>query len=133
MKRVLDTSFLVDFLHRRPEAERLVREMEEKKERPATTELNAFELLAGAYEDGRVNRQHFAHIQQVLEGLDVLTLDRAGAVRAAQLLSQLRSRGHAPGVLDLLVAGVALASGYDTVVTNDEGFRRIPGIQVQSY
>jgi len=133
MRRLLDTSFLVDHLHRREEAKRVILDMEERKERPATTEVNAFELFVGTYEEGRVNRERFAHVQQVLEGLDVLLLDRAGAVWAAELLSKLRSQGRTPGVLDILVAGIAVASGYDTIVTNDEGFRRIPGIRVQSY
>src|SRR3972149_3864195 len=58
---------------------------------------------------------------------------RAGAIRAAELLSGLSARGRTPGVLDILVAGIALASGYDTIVTNDEGFRRIQGIKVQTH
>jgi len=133
MRKLLDTTMLVDFLHRRPQAKRVVEEMEEEGERPATTEVNAFELLVGAYDDGRVNRERFAHVQQLLQGLDVLDLDRAGAIHAAELLSGLTARGRAPGVLDVLVAGIALASGYETIVTNDEGFRRIPRVKVQTY
>jgi len=131
--RILDTTFLVDFLRRAPEVKRLAQDLEDRGERPATTEVNAFELLVGAYEEGRINRERFAQVQQLLQGLDVLALDRAGAIRAAELLSGLSARGRTPGVLDILVAGIALASGYDTIVTNDEGFRRIPSIKVQAH
>jgi len=131
--RILDTTFLVDFLRRAPEVKRLAQDLEDRGERPATTEVNAFELLVGAYEEGRINRERFAQVQQMLQGLDVLALDRAGAIRAAELLSGLSARGRTPGVLDILVAGIALASGYDTIVTNDEGFRRIQGIKVQTH
>ena len=133
MRKLLDTTVLVDFLHRRPEAKRIIEEMEDRGERPATTEVNAFELLVGAHDNGRANGERLAHVQQLLQGLDVLVLDRAGALRAAELLSGLAARGRVPGVLDVLVAGVALASGYDTIVTNDEGFRRIVGVKVQTY
>jgi len=131
--RILDTTFLVDFLRRAPEVKRLAQDLEDRGERPATTEVNAFELLVGAYEEGRINQERFAQVQQMLQGLDVLALDRAGAIRAAELLSGLSARGRTPGVLDILVAGIALASGYDTIVTNDEGFRRIQGIKVQTH
>jgi predicted nucleic acid-binding protein len=131
--KIFDTTFLVDFLRRAPEAKRLAQDLEDRGERPATTEVNAFELLVGAYEEGRINRERFAQVQQLLQGLDVLALDRAGAIRAAELLSGLSARGRTPGVLDILVAGIALASGYDTIVTNDEGFRRIPSIKVQAH
>ena len=131
--KIFDTTFLVDFLRRAPEAKRLAQDLEDRGERPATTEVNAFELLVGAYEEGRINRERFAQVQQMLQGLDVLALDRAGAIRAAELLSGLSARGRTPGVLDILVAGIALASGYDTIVTNDEGFRRIPSIKVQAH
>ena len=131
--KIFDTTFLVDFLRRAPEAKRLAQDLEDRGERPATTEVNAFELLVGAYEEGRINRERFAQVQQMLQGLDVLALDRVGAIRAAELLSGLSARGRTPGVLDILVAGIALASGYDTIVTNDEGFRRIQGIKVQTH
>ena len=131
--RILDTTFLVDFLRRAPEVKRLAQDLGDRGERPATTEVNAFELLVGAYEEGRINQERFAQVQQMLQGLDVLALDRAGAIRAAELLSGLSARGRTPGVLDILVAGIALASGYDTIVTNDEGFRRIQGIKVQTH
>jgi len=131
--RILDTTFLVDFLRRAPEVKRLAQDLEDRGERPATTEVNAFELLVGAYEEGRINQERFAQVQQMLQGLDVLALDRVGAIRAAELLSGLSARGRTPGVLDILVAGIALASGYDTIVTNDEGFRRIQGIKVQTH
>lgn len=131
--KVLDTTILVDFLRRREDARRVVQEIERGGERAATTEVNAFELFAAAYPGGHVNRERLAQVQQLLRGLDVLVLDRAGALRAAELASKLGSRGRAPGVLDVLVAGIALASGYDTIVTNEEGFRRLPGLTVEAH
>jgi predicted nucleic acid-binding protein len=37
------------------------------------------------------------------------------------------------GALDLLVAGITLASRYDTIVTRDKDFRGIPGLRVETY
>lgn len=131
--KILDTTLLVDFMRRRLEARHVVEKLENTGERPATTEVNAFELAAGTYVDGRVDKVKFAQVQQTLGRLDVLVLDRAGAFKAAELLSKLRSAGRTVGALDLLVAGIALASGYDTIVTRDEDFRAIPGLRLETY
>mgnify|MGYP001596597380 CR=1 FL=1 len=131
--KILDTTLLVDFMRRRLEARHVVEKLENAGERPATTEVNAFELAAGTYVDGRVDKVKFAQVQQTLGRLDVLVLDRAGAFKAAELLSKLRSAGRTVGALDLLVAGIALASGYDTIVTRDEDFRAIPGLRLETY
>lgn len=131
--RLLDTTVLVDFMRRRPEARRVVQEIEDAGERNVTTEVNAFEILEGAFPDGKPDRALFAHVQQVLQRMDVLDLDRAGAARAAEIAARLRAAGRSVGVLDVLVAGIALASGFDTIVTRDEDFRRIPGLKVETY
>lgn len=131
--RLLDTTFLVDSLRRNEGARQIILAMEEAGERGATTEVNAFELLLGAYRRGRPNARRLSEIEKLLDRLDVLPLDRAAASRAAAILSMLRTRGRDIGLLDALIAGIGLASGIDTIVTRDEGFRRVPGLQVQTY
>ena len=98
--RILDTTFLVDFLRRAPEVKRLAQDLEDRGERPATTEVNAFELLVGAYEEGRINQERFAQVQQMLQGLDVLALNperssaRGVGPPASWTSSWLESRWH---------------------------------------
>lgn len=43
------------------------------------------------------------------------------------------SPGRDIGALDALTAGIALASGYNTVVSRDDSFRRVPGLRVETY
>ena len=131
--KLLDTPLLVDFMRRRLEARQVVETIENAGERPTTTEVNAFELAAGTFVDGRVDKVKFAQLQQTLGRLDVLVLDRAGAYKSAELNSKLRAAGRGMGALDLLVAGIALASAYDTIVTRDKDFRDIPGLRVETY
>jgi predicted nucleic acid-binding protein len=131
--KLLDTTILVDFLRRQDPARQAVQAMEEAGERVGTTEVNAFELLLGAYASGRANPGRLAAVEKLLNRLEVIPLNRAGAVRAAQVLSALRAGGRDGGVLDALIAGITLASGYDTIVSRDEGFRRIPGLKVETY
>lgn len=131
--RLFDTTLIVDFIRRREVARKIVKEAEDGGERCATTEVNAFEILMGAFTDGRLDKTRLAELQKVLNALDVLTLDRAGALKAAELASRLRGEGRSIGALDTLIAGIALASGCDTIVTRDDAFRRVPDLRVQAY
>jgi len=107
--------------------------MEAEGARHFTTEVNAFELLVAAYAGGKIDRRRLAKTVGLLGRLHVLPLDRAGALEAAEIAGKLRAAGRTAGTLDILTAGIALASGCSTVVTRDQGFRRIPGIRVETY
>ena len=131
--RLLDTTLLVDFVRRKEAAQHVIRDAEARGERCTTTEMNAFELLMGGFGRGRPNAARLTELQRFLDTRDVLPLERAGALRAAGIAARLRSEGRDLGTLDVLIAGAALAAGYDTIVTRDEAFRRVPGLKVQTY
>lgn len=130
--RLLDTTFLIDVLRKRERAHEVLESMTTAREPGATTEVNAFELFLGAYRRGRLDPARRAAVEVLLERLEVLPLNRDGAMRAAELLAKLRAEGRDLGLLDALVAGIALASGFETIVTRDEGFR-VPGLRPQTY
>lgn len=131
--RLLDTAFLVDVLRGREDARRIAEAMKVAGERGATTEVSAFELLLGVHRRGRVVADRLAAVETLLSRLDVLPLDRRGAARAADVLAKLRTQGEDIGILDALIAGIALASGYEVILTRDEAFRRVAGLRVETY
>lgn len=131
--KLLDTAFLIDVLRKREDAGRAIAEMEETGEHGATAEVCAFELLVGVYRRGRIDPERMTGVETILSRVDVLPLDRSGAAHAAEVLTKLRAEGTDLGLLDALIAGTALAAGYDTIVTRDEAFRRVPGLKVQTY
>lgn len=130
--KCLDTSVLIDLTRNRPEAVKAVEEAE--AEGAVTTEINAFELFAGAYRDGKPVAREMKAVEDVLRRLEVLPLTRQGSRRAAETAALLRARGQTVGALDVLTAAIAIVHGISTVVTEDvEDFRRIPGMHVESY
>jgi len=131
--RLFDTSFLVDVVRGRERARTVLDQIDAHGERPATTEVNAYEILYGAYPGGQLDAKRFAAMQKVLSRFDVLPLDRAGAIQAAEISARLVAQGRPIGALDILVAGIALASGYTTIVTRDVDFRRIRELRVETY
>ena len=130
--KCLDTSVLIDLIRDVPGAVRAVGEAAIGG--AVTTELNAFELYAGAHERGRPVSRDLDAVERVLRRIDVLPLNRRASVRGAEIAALLRSRGQDVGGLDVLIAAIALSHGIETVVTEDaRDFRRIPGVRVETY
>lgn len=130
--KCLDTSLLIDLTRNEPDAVKAVEDAE--AEGAVTTEVNAFELYAGAHRNGTPVAREMKAVDDVLRRLEVLPLTRPGSRRAAETAAILRAHGRTVGALDVLIAAIAFVHGITTVVTqNVEDFRRIPGIRVESY
>ena len=132
--KVLDTTFLVDVLRNVPGAIDRLRALE--AEGPlATTEIVAYELYHGIQHLGRRRREtEAARIEELLAQTDVFVFDRRSAIRAAEMSRELRRRGQSIGVVDLLIAAVALTLGAEAVVTRDaSSFAHVGGLRVETY
>jgi tRNA(fMet)-specific endonuclease VapC len=71
-------------------------------------------------------------IDALLLRLQTLPWDSQIAHPYANLRAQLESRGTPLAHLDTLIAAHALALGH-VLVTNDQAFRRVPGLQVEDW
>jgi len=130
--KCLDTSVLIDITRGSSEAQEATEAA--LAEGAVTTELNAFELFAGAHHRGLPVRREMEAAGIALRGLEILPLTRVAALKGAAIVSLLRSRGQDMGALDVLVAAIALTHGVDTIVTRDAAhFRRVPGFRVETY
>lgn len=130
--KCLDTSLLIDITRGHRGAQRAAETA--LLEGAVTTELNAFELFAGAHHQGRPIPREMRAAATALRGLDLLPLTRAAALKGAAIVSLLRSQGQDIGALDVLIAAIALTHGVDTIVTKDAAhFRRVPGLRVETY
>ncbi len=117
-----DTAILVDVLRGRPEATRLLH-AHEGEERAATA-ISAYELALGSTTAAR--RQAAL---QLLESLDILALGAHPAWTAGEAMRELRARGEAASLRDLLIGTIAREAGY-TLYTRDRRFPRLEGLTV---
>ena len=127
---VLDTSFIVDLLRGKKEALQKLAEMEAEISL-STTEINVLELYRGAYISRKTN-QNLEEIKKLLECFQVLKLEESVYEVFASLSASLLSRGKAVGAFDELIASIVLC--YDEkIVTRDNHFKEVPGIEVIMY
>ena len=82
------------------------------------------ELLQGAR-----NPQEYEELGVRLAGLPSVSETKNTWVQVGTLSYRLRQKGLAVGVVDLLIAALALERGHE-VYTLDEHFQRIPGLQL---
>lgn len=119
-----DTDVLIDYLVGiepvRSEIERLL-----SSDQLATTVISAFELLSGA-DDSRRGRA----ARSLAEALPTVSLDLAGAMRAADVRRHLDETGKTIGMGDRLIAGIALACDYPLFTRNRTHFQRVPGLKL---
>jgi tRNA(fMet)-specific endonuclease VapC len=130
MTYLLDTDTCIGVLRHRPG-------MVQRLSRMAPTDcaismVTVYELFCGiakAQDPAKERQKVDRFISAVIE----LPLDRASAEAAARIRAELERQGNLIGPYDLLIAGQALAGGL-TLVTNNVGeFRRVSGLNLQSW
>jgi len=127
---VIDTSVLIDALHRKQAALRKILELEETGETLCTTQINVLELYKGVYCPTK-SEAGLEKVRKLLDAFVILSIDEDVYDMFGELSSELRRRGEAIGDFDELIASIALANGA-VIVSGDTHFRRVPGLKAIS-
>lgn len=127
----LDTSFIVDLLRGKRGASEKMAEMEAEGLPFYTTEINVLELYRGAYLSRRTH-QNLEDINKVLACMDIWGIDESIYEIFASLSARLLSDGNPIGAFDELIAAITLCQDGQ-IVTKDQHFRRVPGLEVIEY
>lgn len=128
---VLDTTILIDALHEKGIALRKIIELEESEELICTTQINVLELFRGAYLPAKSN-EIVRKTKELLDAFVVLPINDDTYEWFAALSAELRSRGESINDFDELIAAITMTHGA-AIASNDNHFKRIPGLRVISY
>ncbi|HDJ26175.1 MAG TPA: type II toxin-antitoxin system VapC family toxin [Candidatus Bathyarchaeota archaeon] len=126
----LDTDVLIDYL--RGPSQPVLKMFELALERGlqlSTTAINAFEVWLGVFlapEPDRIRRP----TEEFLSRLVILSLDYDASVEAGRVLADLRRKGEAIDVRDLLAGCIARRHGYPMVTWNVRHYSRIEELNV---
>lgn len=127
----LDTTFLIDLLRKKPEAEKKLSSLMKRSDGPCVTVISVGELFYGAYKSKNVEREK-EKITDVLSGLLILEMNEYGAEKFGQILSALDQTGQKTNDRDILIAAIAISKGENIIVTrNAKDFSKIPEIAVE--
>jgi tRNA(fMet)-specific endonuclease VapC len=128
---VLDTTILIDAMHRKNAALRKIVELEETGETICITQINVLELFKGAYLSTK-SSENIQKIKKLLDAFVVLNINDDTYECFAALAAELKFGGESINDFDELIASIAMTNAA-VVVSNDNHFNRIPGLKVISY
>lgn len=125
---LIDTSVLIDALHKKQAALRKISELEESGGTLCTTQINVLELYKGAFSPTR-SEKGLEKVKKLLEALVILQIDEDVYDMFGELSSELRRRGESIGDFDELIASIAL-NHEAAIVSTDGHFLSVPGLKV---
>ncbi|MGA2385206.1 MAG: type II toxin-antitoxin system VapC family toxin [Candidatus Bathyarchaeia archaeon] len=129
--KCLDTDILIAILRGKEEAKKKVDKIDEE-DRGATTSVNAFELFFGANKSER-KQENLKETSKLLERLTVFPLDFASSRKAAEISATLAAKGETIDFRDAMIAAIAVENGLTLVTRNQVHFKRIKGLQIESW
>jgi len=91
--------------------------------------ITLFELYTGIAKSAMPEKRT-QQLQKLLAEINILSFDEKTAAIAAAIRSTLEKQGTAIGMLDILIASVALANQLTLVTHNTKEFSRIRELQV---
>lgn len=124
----LETSFVVDFLREKGNAIEKYRVIKEQK--LETTSVVAWEILRGPKLYGRVKEYNEAI--KFLERLNILPFTLTSSRIASEIELDLKEKGRSVNLVDVLIAATAIENN-SKLVTRDEGYMNIEGLEVEFY
>ncbi len=131
--KVVDSTLLIGILRGESAAVEKARELDEEGG-VATTAVNVYEVAYGVHRGALDPTRRMDALERILSNLDVLPLDRASALRAAEVSGNLDKSGESIDPFDALIAGITLENGANCIVTsNMPHFQRVKGLRVEGH
>jgi predicted nucleic acid-binding protein len=113
---LLDTSVLINLLHRRKETAALIRDLTVRGFVLATSTVNVAEIYAG------MRKGEEAATEELLSGLECLPLTQEIARKAGRILAARRRMGKTHSLDDMMIAATAIEHGYSLLTDNRKDF-----------
>ena len=129
----LDSSFIIYLLKNKKEAVYKLEKL--AKEDLATTRVNIYEVLFGAFIKKGIDHQRFSErINAFISKINVMELDEVGSINAAKIKADLTKKGRVIEDTDCLVSGIILSNNCKTIITrNKDHFDIIKEIKAEGY
>ena len=90
------------------------------------------ELVAGIEHSSSRDR-NMTSLKASMPSLKLWPMDRAAAFEYGRIYAELARLGRPIGIVDMMIASIALTLGNCTVVSTDGDFQAVPGLKVEDW
>ncbi|MBI2671825.1 PIN domain-containing protein [Candidatus Woesearchaeota archaeon] len=129
---IFDTSFIIDLMRNKKEAVDKLKEIKSKGDTQTTTALSIFELFTGLAISKKPAEEK-NKIISALEGQIVIPLEKESAAKAGEIDGTLIKEGNAIGLIDSMIAGIALIKKEKVLTRNAKDFSKVKGLEIETY
>jgi predicted nucleic acid-binding protein len=128
---LLDTDFLIDILRKNPPAIKVLEELIIDGFDLYVSHVNLWELYQGAYRTKSVE-SNVKNIDDFTDHFFILEFTKETNKTFGRLITQLNNEGTPIGVLDTLLASIALVNNFPIVTRNVKHFNKT-GVQIKTW
>jgi len=129
----LDTNFIIDIIKGKINIETL----DEFKGYPISiTTPSIVEIIRGLYlksTSQNVKHNEEENIENMLNSLNVLPLNKESAILTGKIQAQLINKGEDIGITDIMIASICIKNNETLVTRNEKHFERIKELKIQTY
>lgn len=115
---ILDTSFLIDFFRGKEETLHVITDTD-----VATTVITYYEIFSGIFHKKAKKEEKF--FRRFFSEVRILNLDTNSAEKSSEIMARLLKMGASVNALDVIIAGISVAYGAETIVSKDTDFLEI--------
>ena len=127
----LDSTFLVDYLRGNPALEDVLKKWEKTNERVAIPSPALAEVASGAELEKTGREQKL--LDAICRRFIVLPLTEQSARQAGKIDAELTEAGELIGLVDAMIAAIAIEQGEVLVTRNLRHFKRIQDLRTEGY
>ncbi|MHA1783936.1 MAG: type II toxin-antitoxin system VapC family toxin [Candidatus Helarchaeota archaeon] len=129
---IIDTDLIISYLREVQEATNSIFELKKSGNVLKTTVFNVGELYRGAYLSKNVAKS-IRGITDILKNFEIIYFSMDDAIAYGQISAELRAKGEPIGIIDELIASIAI-NQEDTLITrNIRHYEKIPRVKLQNW
>lgn len=128
---ILDTDFLIAVIRKDESAVNFIENNLNLDVELFITHVNLWELYQGVFKSEKVN-QNLLEVNELISHFTILEFSKESAIRFGKLINDLRKNGKQIGVMDTLIASIALEHNLKIVTRNTKHFE-LTGVVIESW
>lgn len=126
---ILDTDFLIAIIRKDPSAITFIENNLDSNVGLFITHINLWELYQGVFKSEKIS-DNFQEITELVENFQIIEFTKDTAIRFGKLINYLRKNGKQIGVMDTLLASIALEHDYKIITRNNKHFQ-LTGVKIE--
>ena len=128
---ILDTDFLIAIIRKDESAIKFIENNLDTRVELFITHINLWELYQGVFKSEQI-QENLKEVKELVEHFKIIDFTKETAIRFGQLINDLRKQGKQIGVMDSLIASVALENNQKIITRNIKHFE-LTGALIQSW